>query len=133
MPAGRPRTYNEEELQKKWNEYVEYCTTFTKQHPTGSGKVVDVHSPRVPTVGGFAKFLKIDPDTLLNYEKDGELFGTVKGIKNFIKNWKVDSLVNGEGNTTGLIFDLKANYGMKETQVQELKHQVKTINFKIKE
>lgn len=128
----RPKLYTPEEIQKKWWAYIEYCEGYTRQHPTSSGKVVETRHPRVPTVGGFARFLKIDPETLLNYEKDGEYFGTVKGIKKFIELWKSDALVNGEGDKTGIIFDLKANYGWKETQVQEVKGQITGFDFVVK-
>jgi hypothetical protein len=111
----RPKLYTPEEIQDKWNEYVDFCTTFGKEHPTSSGKVVTTSAPRIPTIGGFARFLKLDPQTLLNYEAEGEYFGTIKGVKKFIELWKQDALVNGEGQTNALIFDMKVNYGWKET------------------
>ena len=47
----RPKLYTPEEIQDKWNEYVDFCTTFGKEHPTSSGKVVTTSAPRIPTIG----------------------------------------------------------------------------------
>jgi hypothetical protein len=60
---------------------------------------------------------------LNNYEKkEGyeHLFGTIKSIKQNILSGKLDSLTNGEGSTTGLIFDLKANHGLLDKNTTDL-------------
>lgn len=123
-PKGRPRAYTPIQIQEEWNEYVDECKNHIVSHPTNSGKILKVNKPRVPTIGGFCYRLDITTQTWNNYGKvEGyeEFFDTIKKINDIVKNLKLDALVNGEGNTTGLIFDLKANYGMKETQVQEMK------------
>ena len=116
----RDKQFTVEELQQKWNDYLSYCQNFTVSLLNNKGGVTEVPKPRIPTVGGFCNYIGITSDTLENYEHtEGyeEYFGTVKSIKDFIKGYKVDSLVNGEGNTTGLIFDLKVNYGMNEKTI----------------
>lgn len=116
----RDKQYTLEELKKGWNEYLSYCQNFKISMLNTKGGITDVPKPRIPTVGGFCNYIKLTTEALENYEHtEGyeEFFGTVKEIKDFIKGYKVDSLVNGEGNTTGLIFDLKVNYGMNEKTV----------------
>lgn len=116
----REKQYTVEEIQQKWNDYLSYCQNFTVSLLNNKGGVTEVPKPRIPTVGGFCNYIGITSEALENYEhREGyeAYFGTVKSIKDFIKGYKVDSLVNGEGNTTGLIFDLKVNYGMNEKTI----------------
>lgn len=116
----RDKEYTVKEVEEGWNRYLNYCVSYTIEQATQKGDVVNVSRPRVPTIGGFCNSMQITEDTLLNYEsKEGyeEYFGTIKKIKYFVKCFKLDSLVNGEGNVTGLIFDLKVNYGMNEKTI----------------
>jgi hypothetical protein len=34
-----------EQIKETWNKYITYCARFTVEHPTGSGKVVEVLRP----------------------------------------------------------------------------------------
>lgn len=114
------KAYKPEEVKEGWNNYLKYCLTFHVEQATAKGDVVKVNKPRIPTIGGFCNFLKITDETLTNYESQlgyEDYFGTIKAIKHFVKAFKLDSLVNGEGNVTGLIFDLKVNYGMNEKTI----------------
>jgi len=118
---AREKQYTVNEIRQKWNDYIDYCRTYKVEMATAKG-VVTINKPRIPTIGGFANFANIVEETLLNYEKtEGyeAYFSTIKEIKENVKSGKLDSLVNGEGNTTGLIFDLKANYGINDKSIVE--------------
>ena len=65
---------------------------------------------KVPTIGGLCLFLKIDRDTLLNYEKRKGFDKIVTAAKDRIFFYKQVALVN-KANVAGLIFDMKNNYG----------------------
>lgn len=121
---GRPRIFaSPEEVIQIYNEYLDYCKNFTTQVVSNKGDVVEVAKPRVPTLGGFCNWANIDTDSLLNYEKgEGyeDFFGTIKSIKQHILSGKLDALTNGEGSTTGLIFDLKANHGLMDKNQTDL-------------
>ena len=123
-PFGRPRKFNTpEEVEQAFNQYLSYCRSFQVETVSNRGEVVAVSKPRVPTLGGFCNHAGIDTDTLLNYEKgDGyeNFFGTIKSIKQHILSGKLDALTNGEGSTTGLIFDLKANHGLMDKNQTDL-------------
>ena len=111
-----------EQIKAEWNKYIDYCSKFKVEHPTGSGKVVEVRKPRVPTIGEFIERLDICYYTWEKFtteESHKEFKETVSKINEIIQNRKVSALLNGEGNTTGLIFDLKANYGWKDKQTVE--------------
>ena len=111
-----------EQIKETWNKYITYCARFKVEHPTGSGKVVEVLRPRVPSIGEFLERLDISYQLLENYtklESHKEFSETVGRINEIIQSRKVAALLNGEGNSTGLIFDLKANYGWKDKQTVE--------------
>jgi hypothetical protein len=111
-----------EQIKETWNKYITYCARFTVEHATGSGKVVEVLRPRVPSIGEFLERLDISYQLWENYtklESHKEFSETVGRINEIIQSRKVAALLNGEGNSTGLIFDLKANYGWKDKQTVE--------------
>ena len=121
---GRPRKYDtSEEIMDAYGEYLGYCASFAVEVVTNRGDIVSVTKARVPSLGGFCNYAGIDYDTLNNYEKKAgyeHLFGTIKSIKQNILSGKLDSLTNGEGSTTGLIFDLKANHGLLDKNTTDL-------------
>lgn len=124
--GGRPFgtfKHKPEDIAEEWNKYISYCERHTVEHPTGSGKVVSVLKPRIPTIGEFVSRLKISYTQWQRYTSDKESYKdfkeTVDFINDVIESKKVAALVNGEGNTTGLIFDLKANYKWSDKQTIE--------------
>ena len=44
----------------------------------------------------------------------------------------LDALINGEGNSTGLIFDLKANYGYTDKQLMGDGLEIKKIEVSVR-
>lgn len=113
----KPKSYKPEEIREEWNKYIFHCKEYMVEVATNAG-VRKVKKPRIPTIGGFMIWLDIDNSTWENYRKaEGyeEYFRTIKTIDDLVLNGKLDSLINGDGNTTGIIFDLKANYGINET------------------
>ena len=112
-----------EKIQEEWNKYIAYCERYTVEHPTGSGKVVSVLKPRIPTVGEFMARIKVNYASWHRYTDGSETYKEFKPVVDFIneiiESKKVAALVNGEGNTTGLIFDLKANYKWSDKQTIE--------------
>lgn len=117
--VGRPRMFKDpSEIQVKWNEYIQYCKDFTITLLNNKGGVTEVPKPRIPTLGEFiSEWLDSHTATWDLYRDREEFIETIKKIEDIVKSKKVASLVNGEGNTTGLIFDLKVNYGMNEKTV----------------
>ena len=78
------------------------------------------------TITGLALALDCDPDTLLNYGKKEEFFGTVKRAKLKIEHYLELSLYRPT-NVTGIIFNLKNNFGWKDKQ--EVEHGGKNIQI----
>lgn len=118
--AGRPRIFETaEDLAKSFEEYMGWCRSYTRPMLNNKGGITDVPAPRIPTVGDFCEYLNIDRHTLAEYAEKEAYSATVKRIYARIEERKYNALINGEGNTTGLIFDLKCNHGWKDKQVIE--------------
>jgi len=119
MPGGRPISYTPEELYHGFTEYKANCDSMVK-YQASAGEVIAIPTPFVYTLEDFCQFINIHPDTLNHYGKNEEYSETVKKIRAEVFARKQRALVNAEGSTTGLIFDMKANYGINEKNYLEL-------------
>ena len=71
-----------------------------------------------PSMTKLAHYLGIHRDTLLNYSKDSEYFGSVKKGKEIIESYLEDRLFGN--NVTGVIFNLKNNYGWEDRSKHDI-------------
>jgi hypothetical protein len=123
-----------EDIIAGFEKYISYCSSFCVDHPTNSGMILKVHKPRVPNKQGFMNYLKITLQTWLNYGREDaykEYHDLIRDINDFFFNAKVDAVINGDGNTTGLIFDLKVHHGLNEKQVIENNSIITGININV--
>ena len=74
----------------------------------------------IPTITGLCVFLGITRETLMNYEKREDFFGTIKIAKLIIENYAENELFKDKGHV-GVIFNLKNNFGWKDKQ--EISHE----------
>ena len=89
---ARPRKYNtKEELITVLDEYLKTC--------------------RVPTVEGMSRALGINRQTLINYSKEDEFFGTIMDYKAYINEFLMEGLLLNELHAQGSMFNLRNNYG----------------------
>lgn len=102
--AGRPKKYTEVEvLQKKIEKYFKQCDKE--------------HEPY--TITGLCLALDICRDTLSEYAKNKEFSDTIKKAKLKVENYLEKHLII-DSSTTGIIFNLKNNFGW--TDKQQLEH-----------
>lgn len=100
-PGGRPLKFNTpEELESAINQYFAECEV--KEKPK--------------TMCGLALALGIDRKTLVNYSNKDEYFHTVIKARQTVEQQNEEMLVSGKGNATGLIFNLKNNFGWVDKQ-----------------
>jgi len=112
---ARPRTFETaEELLKAFNEYIDHCDNATKDVLNNKGGLTTVPCPIIPTLGDFCHRIKMTTEALRLMEDRPELLATIKEMKETIAQRKAYHLLQGNGNTTGLIFDLKCNHGWKD-------------------
>lgn len=114
---GRPMKYkNVKAMQTDIDNYFKECD----------------ENGRPYTVSGLAYSLGTNRQTLLNYEENEEFFDTIKRAKARIELFNEELLYNKDVSTTGVIFNLKNNYGWKDKQ--EIEANVKndvTINIEL--
>lgn len=104
MPRGRPRKISEKkELQKKIDDYFEKCNKNKEPY----------------TITGLCIALDICRDTLSEYMKNDEFSDTIKKAKLKVENYLEKHLIT-DSSTTGIIFNLKNNFGWSDKR--ELEH-----------
>jgi len=97
---GRPKKYTKvEEMQKKLYKYFKLCDINGEPY----------------TITGICIALDICRDTLLEYMKNEEFSDTIKKAKLQVENYLEKQLIV-ERNATGIIFNLKNNFGWKDKQ-----------------
>ena len=71
-----------------------------------------------PTMSGLAYHLEMDRRTLLEYSKDDEFSPTIKKARDRV-HIALEQRLYGN-NVTGIIFNLKNNFGWKDVKAQEI-------------
>lgn len=98
--GGRPPKYTKkEQMQLKIDEYFKECDLK--------------HEPY--TVTGLALALDMSRQDLINYSKKSEFFDTIKRAKMKVEVYLEKRLII-DSSTTGIIFNLKNNYGWRDKQ-----------------
>lgn len=98
--GGRPPKYTEaEEMQKKIDKYFIECDLNKKPY----------------TITGLGLALDMSRQDLINYSKKEKFFDTIKKAKMRVENYLEERLIN-DSSATGIIFNLKNNYGWKDKQ-----------------
>ena len=115
------------ELEEFAYKYIHECLSNTKQHATGSGKVVEVSDRHIPTIDYFLRIwmpINNDMETITRktwYEwlkVDGDKCDTIKRIKDVFNSLARDIVANeGKG-----IFYAKNALGMHDKQHIESKN-----------
>ena len=101
---GRPKAYTEvKTMQQKIDEYFKKCDYSNEPY----------------TITGLCLSLDICRDTLSEYMKKEEFSDTIKKAKLKVENYLEKHLIT-DSSTTGIIFNLKNNFGWKDKQ--ELEH-----------
>lgn len=114
-PGGRPLAFKSaEELQKVIDEYFDWCDNRTKKiwiEKTQSE--IMVSDPAPYTMSGLARRLGVDRQTILNYSKKDEFFGTIREARSRVHE-DVETRLMGTRNEKGAMFNLKNNFGWKD-------------------
>lgn len=97
---GRPKKYTEAEImQQKIDKYFADC----------------VRNKEPYTITGLCIALDLCRDTLSEYMKKEEFSDTIKKAKLKVENYLEKHLIT-DSSTTGIIFNLKNNFGWKDKQ-----------------
>lgn len=100
MPRGRPnKISSKKELENKIDKYFKECDNKSEPY----------------TITGLCIALDICRDTLSEYAKKEKFSDTIKKAKLRVENYLEKHLITDSG-TTGIIFNLKNNFGWKDKQ-----------------
>lgn len=98
--GGRPPKYKKkEEIQELIDKYFNDCDKNDDPY----------------TVTGLALALNMSRQDLINYSNKEEFFDTIKKAKLKVENYLEKRLIK-DNSCTGIIFNLKNNYGWKDKQ-----------------
>lgn len=121
--GGRPLAFDsEEELEERISAFFESDDAYIIDYEDGNEK-----KKFAPTLSGLALFLGVDRSTLHNYSKKEEYFHTIKNARTRIEAHLEKKLYGN--NVTGLIFNLKNNFGWKDKQDIDLTSKGTTYNI----
>lgn len=123
-PVGRPLAFDsQEELQAKIDEYFAHCDNRIKEvYNKELGDHITISNPEPYTMGGLGVFLGVDRQTILNYEKKDEYFGTIKAARARVEADVERRMNDKETFTPGLIFNAKNNFGWKDKSEVDMKN-----------
>lgn len=100
METGRPKLYNsKEEMQKIIDAYFSLCDKLERPY----------------TMSGLANALNMSRQSLINYSKDEEFFDTIKKARAVVEQQLEENALMGKANSTFTIFNLKNNYGWRDS------------------
>ena len=66
-------------------------------------------------MSGLANALNMSRQSLINYSKDDEFFDTIKKARADVEQQLEENALSGKANSTFTIFNLKNNYGWRDT------------------
>ena len=129
------KAYTPQQLEKRIQDYFDSITTTYPLFDSviigkdEEGKAIYKEVPRLnnkgeqlygttyhehPSITGLANYLDIHRDTLHEYSKQASYSDTIKRAKQKMEKYLEDHLYGN--NVTGIIFNLKNNYGWKDRQ-----------------
>lgn len=106
-----------EEMQTKWEEFKYDCDHNHFTPVASAGKKLKLEKKLVYTLERFQVLLGITRETWSKYKGRGRYADTIKTIEEEVFARKKEAMLNGEGHIAGLIFDMKANYGINDKTV----------------
>ena len=85
------------------------------------------------TISGLAESLDIDRDTLVNYRKRESYSALIKKAKQKVERQLEENALLGKGNATFTIFNLKNNYGWRDTVEVKNEHEISKLDELLEE
>lgn len=129
--VGRPlKINNPSQILAAWEEYKIKCDRCVK-YEVSAGKVLEVPTPRIYTLGTFQVILGLTRESWREYKQLPLFNEVITSIEGEVLARKADALVNAEGSTAGLRFDLSANYNWQEKQSIDQKVQITSVEVKV--
>lgn len=114
--VGRPRKITVEELEKAYQKYCNYLDNYYEE-VASAGKVVQIRKQLVGTLDQFlTQFLKISREAWRLYHGRNEYLDAITRVEEDLLARKHAALLCGQGNGTGIMFDLRVNHNWRDKQ-----------------
>jgi len=113
---AKKHKFTPEQVADVWETY-KYEADNRVVEEASAGKIIRLKRPRVYTLESFLTFLGLSRQAWSEYAKHRAYRDVVRAIDEEVFARKKEALVNQEGSTTGLIFDMKANYGINDKTI----------------
>ncbi|HVX49700.1 MAG TPA: hypothetical protein VHB48_06055 [Chitinophagaceae bacterium] len=115
-------------LKEKWKAFCAQCDEHIEP-VRYRGTVVQLPKRLIYSIDSFCCFAGLEENDLAALERNKNYAATVRLIRYTVLARKLEALVNGEGSTSGLIFDLKCNYGLHPTKKEDTQDWHITMNL----
>lgn len=135
MPRKKatPKTITAALLRKGFEEYFGKCKNHSIETPLKNGDKKTIIQPKIPTIKDFwCVHMGLSWAVWGEMLANEETANTCETIRDTLEGTVLDALINGEGNSTGLIFDLKANYGYTDKQLTNDGLQIRKIEISVR-
>lgn len=120
-------------LKIEFGQYLDSCKNHTIEVSDKNGNAITKKQPKIPTIKDFwCVHMGLAWDDWQQYLQQKTTTKTCQTIQDTLEGIVLDALINGEGNSTGLIFDLKANYGYTDKQLNGDGFEIKKIEISVK-
>lgn len=106
-----------EEMETAWEAFVAECDKGHEEQVASAGKVLKIRKRTIYTLERFQIKIGITRETWGKYKARAKYADTVKRIEEEVFARKKEAMLNLEGSTAGLIFDMKANYGINDKTI----------------
>lgn len=129
-PVGRPLKFQTPQaLQEKIDEYFNYCDARTKKvWKEKTQEEILISNPEPYTMSGLAYWIGISRQGLIDYAHRDEFLDTIKRARARIEADQEQRLVDKDTFTSGIIFNLKNNFGwIEKSEVDE----TRTVNLNV--
>lgn len=122
--AGRHRKYTAKALDEAVNRYFRSISRQVQAKDLTGQVILDMDDQPIwltqyvkpPDIAALCLYLQIDEKTWNNYSKRKDMEHICADAKLRCKAWLQEQLVTREKGLNGIIFNLTANYGLKQRQ-----------------
>ena len=126
--AGRPRKFKAKELQEAVEGYFRSISRRIQAKDLSGEPILDMDGQPIwltqyvkpPDIAALCLYLHIDEKTWNNYSHRKDTESICAEAKLRCKVWNQEQLVTREKGLQGIIFNLTANYGLKQRQEVDL-------------
>lgn len=122
-----------QKLKSEFEQYLESCKNHSVETSDKNGNTITKKQLKIPTIKDFwCVHIGMAWEEWQHYLNQKTTAKTCQTIRDTLEGIILNALINGEGNSTGLIFDLKANYGYTDKQLNGEGFEIKKIEISVK-